>query len=93
MGKMGERGPPMIDQLDLFAPRGPRIRPQTGWRQCDCGKVFWEWPRRGPGAPRRAPTEDTASLAIKEGCPDLQPFHHWHCLRGFDRVTTRKSHA
>jgi hypothetical protein len=81
----------MTAQLDLFAsdfainyapgpiPYHDRIRTPLGWQRCDCGLVFWEWPRCVNQPP---PSKDTGS----KGGPDLRPFGPMLCWRGIKRL-------
>jgi hypothetical protein len=70
-------------QLDLFAPKGTppaqRIPPYTGWLQCTCGLVFWQWPIE------RTPLHE--GTHSRNGAPNLRPWESWRCWRGFDRMT------
>ena len=70
-------------QLDLFANAFPasliHTRPYLGWRRCDCGLVFWVWPR-GTG---KLPHECSGST----GAPDLRPYRPWTCWQDIRRMT------
>lgn len=72
---------------DLFPPPPTPLiytRPYLGWHRCDCGVVFWIWPRSG-----LAPAVDIGN----SGPPDLRPYRPWQCWRHIARMSPSRVFA